>query len=58
MIFYHPDHMNHRLEIKLMKELKGRLILYGQHYHPTSLNREMSFIANSTPVTVYSAKKF
>lgn len=54
MIFYYPDSANHKLELKLMNELKGKLILYGPHNHPTSLNREMSFIANTTPVTIFS----
>lgn len=56
VIFYHPDGLNHKLELKLMDELKGKLILYGPHDHPTSLQREMSFIAHTTPVTIFSKK--
>lgn len=57
MIFYHPDHHNHKLELKLMEELKGKLVVYGGLYHPTSLQRDMHFIANTTPVTVFSRKE-
>jgi protein-L-isoaspartate O-methyltransferase len=57
VIFYHPDHHNHKLELKLMKELQGKLIVYGGLYHPTNLQREMHFIANSTPVTIFSRKE-
>jgi len=52
-IFYHPDQQNHKLEAKMMKELKGKLIVYGGHHHPTSLKREMSFMAETTPVTIF-----
>jgi len=41
-----------------MDELKGRLILYGAHYHPTNLQLNMSFIANTTPVSIYVPRKF
>jgi hypothetical protein len=57
LIFYHPDHHNHRLELKLMEELQGKLVVYGGLYHPTSLQREMHFIANTTPVTVFGRKE-
>ena len=58
VIFYHPDHANHKLELKLMDELKGKLILYGPDNHPTSFQREMSFIANSTPVSIFVPRRF
>jgi protein-L-isoaspartate O-methyltransferase len=57
LVFYHPDSNNHRLELKLMEELKHRLILYGPHYHPTSLQHEMTFIANTTPVSVFLPRR-
>ncbi|MFH1510937.1 MAG: hypothetical protein ABIF10_04535 [Candidatus Woesearchaeota archaeon] len=57
LVFYHPDHANHRLELKLLEELKGKLILYGGHNHPTSLKHEMTFIANTTPVSIFVQRK-
>lgn len=56
LVFYHPDRANHRLELKLLQELKGRLILYGAHHHPTSLQHEMTFMAKTTPVSMFGPR--
>jgi protein-L-isoaspartate O-methyltransferase len=52
-IFINPDKHMHALEPKLFKELKGKFVVYGPHYHPKLLTKEMNFIAHTTPVTVY-----
>ena len=53
-LFIHPDQHMHALEPKLMKELKGKLVVYGPHYHPTTLKKEAEFLAHTTQVTIYS----
>jgi len=57
ILFLHPDKPLRRgLEPKLVKELGGKLILYGPLYHPRSLNKEDSFFINNTLVSIYSKK--
>ncbi|MFH0977730.1 MAG: class I SAM-dependent methyltransferase [Candidatus Woesearchaeota archaeon] len=58
IIFYYPDSLNHKLELKLANELNGKLIVYGPHYHPTMFKHDMSFIAHSTPVSIFSRNEF
>jgi len=55
VLFLAPDKPLRRgLEQKLLKELNGKLILYGPVYHPRSLKKEDCFFINDTLVTVYS----
>ena len=55
VVFHAPDAPMHRgVEDKLLKELNGKLILYGHHFHPTKLKKERSITVNGTLVSVYS----
>ena len=56
-IFYHPDAKSIKLDSKLRSELKGKLFVYGDHYHPEGLVHKRTFFANSTPVTLYVNKE-
>jgi hypothetical protein len=54
-LFINPDKpISRGLENKLLKELNGKLIVYGQHFHPNLLKKEGSIIVNGTPITIYS----
>ena len=55
VMFLSPDAPLERgLEKKLLNEMKGKLIHYGQHFHPKSLKKEENFFVNGTLVSVYS----
>ncbi|MFH1642535.1 MAG: class I SAM-dependent methyltransferase [Nanoarchaeota archaeon] len=55
VIFHAPDKPLHRgVEEKLLKEMKGKLILHGHHFHPENLKRKQQFRVNNTLVTLYS----
>ena len=55
VLFVSPDVPFERgLEKKLVKEMKGKLIHYGHHFHPKSLKKEDSFLINGTLVSVYA----
>jgi len=55
LLFLSPDAPLERgLENKLIKEMKGKLIHYGPHFHPSFLRKENSFLVNGTLVTLYS----
>lgn len=55
ILFISPDASFERgLEIKLVKEMKGKLIHYGHHFHPRFLNREHSFLVNNSLFTLYT----
>ncbi len=54
-LFISPDTPLERgLENKLLNEMRGRLIHYGNQFHPKRLRRENSFLLNGTLVTLYS----
>lgn len=54
ILFSAPDApMERGLENKLLKEMKGRLIHYGHHFHPRVLKKEESFIVNGNLVSLY-----
>jgi hypothetical protein len=54
ILFCNPDQpMERGLEKKLLKEMNGKLIVYGYHFHPRNLKKEQSFILNGTLITVY-----
>jgi SAM-dependent methyltransferase len=55
IIFCSPDSpMERGLGEKLKKELKGKLLLYGHHFHPESLKKEKSVRVNDMLFTLYS----
>lgn len=55
ILFSAPDAPLERgLENKLLKEMKGKLIHYGNHFHPNLLKKEDSFLVNGTLVSLYS----
>jgi hypothetical protein len=54
ILFLAPDTPLERgLENKLLKEMKGKLIHYGHHFHPRFLKKEDSFLVNGNLVSVY-----
>ena len=54
-LFIAPDAPLERgVESKLIREMQGRLIHYGSHFHPNSLKKESSFLVNGTLASVYS----
>ena len=54
VLFLAPDAPLERgLENKLIKEMKGKLIHYGHHFHPRFLKKEDSFLVNVNLVSVY-----
>ncbi|HLC60222.1 MAG TPA: class I SAM-dependent methyltransferase [Candidatus Nanoarchaeia archaeon] len=55
VLFTAPDSPFERgLENKLLKEMNGKLIHYGHHFHPANLKKEDNFMVNGTPVSLYS----
>ena len=55
ILFSAPDAPFERgLENKLLKEMKGKLIHYGHHFHPKNLKKKESFQVNGSLVTLYS----
>ena len=55
VLFSAPDSRLERgLEDKLLKEMKGKLIHYGHHFHPKNLKKKESFLVNGTLVSLYS----
>ncbi|MBI4452813.1 methyltransferase domain-containing protein [Candidatus Woesearchaeota archaeon] len=55
VLFLAPDTPLERgLENKLLKEMKGKLIHFGHHFHPKNLKKENSFMVEGNLVTVYS----
>ena len=53
-LFLSPDHPITALEDKLIKELKGRIIVYSNLYFFTRLNKVQEFESGSVKVIVYS----
>ena len=55
-LFLAPDNpLGRGIERKLLDEMKGKLIHYGNHFHPDSLKKESSFLVNGTLVSIYSS---
>lgn len=55
ILFLAPDAPLERgLESKLIKELRGKLIHYGHHFHPRFLRKESDFLVNGNLVSLYS----
>lgn len=58
LLFLSPDAPLERgLENKLLKEMKGRLVHHGSHFHPKFLKKENSFWVNGSLVSLYSNSK-
>lgn len=55
LVFLHPDQPLHRgIEKKLINELKGHLVVYGHHFHPTLLIKQKAFNINNNYIALYS----
>ncbi len=55
LLFLSPDTPLERgLENKLLREMKGKLVHYGHHFHPRFLKKEASFLINGTLIALYS----
>ena len=57
VFFISPDAPFERgMEGKLLKEMKGDLIVYGNHFHPRFMEKKKSITVNGTLVGVYGRK--
>jgi len=57
LIFVNPDApFEKELESKLLKEMKGKLIVYGAQFKPKALKHEENFFINGTEINIYSNK--
>ncbi|MFC1768340.1 hypothetical protein ACFLZX_01125 [Nanoarchaeota archaeon] len=58
-VFLNPDKPLFRDEVekKLHSELTGKLILFGPHFHPMSLNKVKEFFVNDIMVSIYENPK-
>lgn len=55
VLFLSPDvPLERGIESKLLREMKGKLIHYGHHFHPRFLKKEDSFLVNENLVSLYS----
>ncbi len=55
LIFVNPDAPFEKgLERKLLKQMKGKLVVYGEQFKPKKLNHEEQFFVHGTEVNVYS----
>jgi SAM-dependent methyltransferase len=55
ILFLYPDTPLERgMEQKLLKEMKGDLILFGNHFHPRFLKKKQAIEVDGTSVTLYS----
>lgn len=55
LLFLSPDTPLERgIEEKLLKEMNGKLVHYGHHFHPRFLKKEDSFLVNGNLVSIYS----
>lgn len=58
IIFINPDKGFHQgIEDKLLKELKGILIVYNFIYQPRFLKKGKTYLFEQTPITIYSKNK-
>ena len=56
-IFINPDKpMSRGTEKKIVSELNGNLVVYGHHFHPSSLTKVKDFMVDSSLVTVFAKK--
>ena len=54
LLYIYPDKRMHELEEKLLKEMRGRLIVLGLHFHPLRLKKESEFFVGLNKVTIYT----
>ncbi len=55
VLFSSPDApMERGLEQKLLRELSGKLVVYGNVFHPSRLRKENEFSTKGTRIGVYS----
>ena len=55
VVFINPDRPMYRgLEDKLLNELKGQLIVYGHHFHPTLLQKKKEFHLDANYAALYT----
>jgi len=54
LLYIYPDKRMHELEDKLLKEMKGRLIVIGLHFLPLRLKKESEFFVGLNKVTIYT----
>ena len=57
VIFWHPDKKSIELDNKFKRELRGKLIVHGNHFLPDGLKKEETHCINGTFIHVYSNKK-
>jgi len=58
VVFLNPDVPMYRgMEAKLLKELNGKLILHGHHFHPSNLKLEKDLDILGTRVSVYGKER-
>src|SRR3989338_575429 len=54
VLFINPDrHISKYLEKKLLKEMKGYLVVYGINFHPVQLKKVKHYRINEELITVY-----
>ena len=46
--------LKHGLESKFTRELKGHLVIFGDHFHPQKLKARKKFILKNSTATIYS----
>jgi len=55
VLFLAPDAPLERgIENKLLKEMSGKLVHYGHHFHPKFLKKEKNFLVDGNLVSIYS----
>ena len=55
IIYSFPDKpMSRDIEPKLLKELKGKLVVYGAHFHPAQLKKIRTLEINGTYISIYT----
>ena len=55
IIFMNPDNKSLVLNDKLKSEFKGKVVVYGPHYHPEGLEKEDTFDIGGTLITIYNS---
>ena len=54
LLFIYPDKRLTEVEEKLLKEMRGYLIVMGLHFHPLRLKKERSFYVGTNLVSMFS----
>lgn len=53
VLYHFPDQPMHKLERKLLAEMKGILIHYGNEFKPLQLREQQRFVYKGVKVTIY-----